>query len=297
MKARHVLLRIAVALAALALVATLGGCAHNEAQTAAQAPAQAPLQPVMVASNAPMAPAAATSGSADPNNLLEAELAQSDQTPQVTINDPIEPWNRFWFSFNHAFFHDIMKPVIDGYNWAIPTDYRISFKNFFRNLFMPGRLLGAFMAGDVKQAGIVLTRFAINTTAGVLGFGDPAEEVFGLKKQHAGPGIAMGKWGVGHGFYIVWPLLGPSSLRDTTGIVTDIYLTPIFWVDSWEAAVAIAAFGYTNQLSFSLDDYFSFTNASFDPYVAVRNAYAQYRQQLVEGKPEGTGKPRQLYQR
>ena len=95
-------------------------------------------------------------------------------------------------------------------------------------------------------------------------------------------GQTLGKWGLGPGFYIVWPVLGPSSLRDSVGKVGDYFLDPVNYVDPHTLATGLKVEEKVNSVSLRLGEYEDLKEASLDPYVAFKNAYYQYRQKLLQ---------------
>ncbi|HBO68922.1 MAG TPA: hypothetical protein DD658_01755 [Deltaproteobacteria bacterium] len=94
-------------------------------------------------------------------------------------------------------------------------------------------------------------------------------------------GQTFGKYGLGHGFYIVLPLLGPSSLRDAAGLAGDSFLDPVDYAADGEVVVGVKAFKAENELSLRIGDYEDLTKSAIDPYVAVRDAYSQHRAKQV----------------
>ena len=94
-------------------------------------------------------------------------------------------------------------------------------------------------------------------------------------------GQTFGHWGMGNGFYIVWPILGPSTLRDSIGLVGEPFLTPYYYVKPGEVYYELWTLNKTNTISFQIGDYESLKEASLDPYQAFRNAYIQYRNDQV----------------
>ena len=121
---------------------------------------------------------------------------------------------------------------------------------------------------------------------------DPSSsEQLNIPKQDADLGQTLGTYGVGQGFYLVWPVLGPSSVRDSVNIAGGYFLDPFTYLfDSypWYEWLAFRAYEEVNRTSLSIGDYESLKEAAIDPYVAVRDAYHQYRQKKVEA---GRGKP------
>jgi phospholipid-binding lipoprotein MlaA len=134
----------------------------------------------------------------------------------------------------------------------------------------------------IKKAGNELVRFAYNTTAGVGGLADVAKTDLDIKRHEEDLGQTFGHYGIGHGFYIVWPILGPSSLRDTVGMVGDWFLDPVYYVNPLEASLGITAYDTVNETSFHIGDYEDLKKSAIDPYVSLRDAYTQHRKKKVE---------------
>ncbi len=205
-----------------------------------------------------------------------------DEVDPGYIADPLEPWNRAMFHFNDKFYLWVLKPVAKGYRAVMPQFVRTGIDNFFYNLAMPVRFTGCILQGKALSAAYELTRFFLNTTVGVLGFGNPAKDDPNLNPPEEDIGQALGSYGIGNGFYIVWPFLGPSSLRDSIGAVGDYFLTPLSYLDPLEARLAVRAVKEVNWASFRIGDYEAIKDAAFAPYEAFRDAYVQYRKKKVE---------------
>jgi phospholipid-binding lipoprotein MlaA len=203
-----------------------------------------------------------------------------------SIADPLEPMNRAFYRFNDKMYVWVLDPVARGYAKVIPVGLRTGINAFFENLYSPVRMVNALLQGDIDKSGIILGRFVINTTAGVLGLADVADQEFGLKKQRADFGQTLGVWGVGNGFYLYWPLIGPSSVRDTVGYSVDGFSRPTFWlIDDWLISGELVTADNLNFLSLNPGFYDEFRKMSFDPYIATRQAYFDYRNALIrQGK-------------
>ena len=201
------------------------------------------------------------------------------------ISDPFAPTNRIMFEVNDRLYFWLLKPVTQAYA-HIPEDFRIVFSNVYDNLKAPGRMLNNLMQLRLKGAGNELLRFIINSFVGAGGMGDAARDAFGIKKQEADFDQTLGHYGIDHGFYLVWPLLGPSSLRETVGRAGDYLMYPLTYVHhedlSNTAAVGIYVHEKVNDTSFRIGDYESFKEAAIDPYIAMRDAFVQYRKKKVE---------------
>ena len=215
----------------------------------------------------------------DDFNLIEEELAKQ----VVEIADPIEPFNRLMFHVNDALYFWVFKPCAQGCKAVIPEPARVGISNFFHNLTMPIRFVNCHLQWKTEAADMELNRFLINSTAGILGFGDPAKDRYGLEPpEDEDLGQSLAKYGIGNGFYIVWPLFGPSTARDSIGTVGGLFLNPVSYVEPTEAAISISAVKVTNENSFKLGEYEAFKSSSLDPYVAMREIYIQYRNKQIK---------------
>ncbi len=271
----------------LALLAV--GCAHRSSPVS-------PLpQLVMEASNSEQIPlkspevsVAPGNESADDNGNL-ADGAEVGEEKTATIADPLEPFNRAMFHFNDKLYFWVLKPVAQGYNKVVPEAPRVGVKNFFSNLRFPIRFVSCLFQADFSCMGTELGRFAVNTIWGVGGLLDPASsKQVNIPKKKADLGQTLGVYGLAQGFYIVWPILGPNSARDSIGIVGDYFLYPVSYITPWYDWLAVSAYEEVNDTSLRIGDYESLKEAAIDPYVALRDAYVQYRQKMVEaakGKP------------
>jgi phospholipid-binding lipoprotein MlaA len=190
------------------------------------------------------------------------------------VPDPLEPFNRLTYKFNDDFYFYILKPVATGYRDIVAEPLRVSIKNFFSNLLMPIRAVNCLLQGKFDGFGTELVRFCLNTTMGVLGFGDPAKQEFGIEMRDENFDQTLGFYGLGPGVYIHWPIFGPSSIRGTAGLAGDYFLDPVYWfVEPTLSRVAIKGEDKVNAASLSIGDYEALKKAAFDPYIAIRDAY------------------------
>ncbi|MBA4373343.1 MAG: ABC transporter [Thermodesulfovibrio sp.] len=232
-----------------------------------------------------------TSGGAATKNEVKAPVDEPIDDNEMTgeegprIADPFAPTNRIMFEVNDRLYFWILKPVTQAYA-HIPEDFRVVFSNIYDNLKAPGRAINNLLQLRLKGAGNELLRFVINSFVGVGGMGDAARDAFGIKKQEADFGQTLGRYGFDHGFYLVWPVLGPSSLRDTVGRAGDHFLHPLTYVHhedlSTTASVGISVHERVNDASFRMGDYESFKEAAIDPYTAMRDAFVQHRKKKVQ---------------
>jgi phospholipid-binding lipoprotein MlaA len=224
--------------------------------------------------------ALASDKSADADfDLLEEELAEQ----MIEVADPLELLNRIMYHVNDTLYFWVLKPVTEVYINITPEPAKIGIRNFFNNLTTPIRFVNCHLQGKTTAADMELNRFLINTTVGILGFGDPAKDQHGLEPpEEEDLGQTLAKYGLDNGFYIVWPLLGPSTVRDSIGTVGGLFLNPVFYIEHTETAVSISAVNFTNKKSFYIGEYEVFKSAALDPYVAMRGAYIQYRNEQIQ---------------
>ena len=270
------------------------GCAHSPNSTASSAPPSkfSNTQAVTAAANSGQATEASPdkevkSKSAsldDKDDQYEDDYMDDDAEGEKTaIADPIEPFNRAMYHFNDKLYFWALKPVAQGYEYVVPEQARISVKNFFSNLRFPTRFVSCLLQADFSGAATEVGRFTINTVWGIGGLMDPSSgKELDLQKQDTDLGQTLGFYGVGHGFYIVWPILGPSSPRDSADIVGDYFLYPVSYLDPFYVSLGVRAYEEVNSTSLRIGDYESLKDAAIDPYVAIRDAYVQYRFKKVE---------------
>ncbi len=200
----------------------------------------------------------------------------------VRVADPLEPLNRVIFQVNDRLYFWLLKPVAQGYKFVIPTDFRLIFRNFFSNVLTPVRLVNCILQGKMKNAGTEVARFFVNSTIGILGFGDPGKQMFNMDISDEDLGQTLGRWGIGNGFYIVWPVIGSSTIRESVGFFGDLWVNPIGYLEPAAAAVGVGFYRRFNDLSFRIGEYEAIKEAALEPYSAVRNGYIQFRKTLVE---------------
>lgn len=221
----------------------------------------------------------------DEEDSLDEDLGFFDEEAEeevVQVADPLVLWNRAMFHFNDKLYFWALKPLARGYRAVIPKPARSGIRNFFHNLTMPIRMVSCLLQGKGRAASAELTRFLINSTVGVLGFGNPAKRWPELNPSEEDLGQTLATYGIGNGFYIVWPILGPSTLRDSVGMVGNWFLNPVSYVHPTETYLEVRAVETVNKTSFRIGDYESLKEAAVDPYVAFRNAYIQHRKKMVE---------------
>jgi phospholipid-binding lipoprotein MlaA len=247
---------------------TMTGCATSTRTTPPPSPARS------VDANSPGEPGF---------DVLEFDiLDQEFSNRNMLITDPIEPWNRLMFGANDKLYFWILKPAASGYKAIVPEPGRIGIRNFFHNLSTPVRFTNCLLQGKFQSAGNEVNRLVINTTIGVLGVSDPALDGGKIEPASEDTGQTLAVYGLGNGFYIVWPFFGPSTLRDSAGAAGDYVLDPIFYIKNDEPLMVVSAVKVANKTSFHIGEYESFKAASVDPYIAMRQAYLQYRLKQIQ---------------
>ena len=222
-----------------------------------------------------------------------ASIAERDEAPRLTppgepradvVWDPLEPLNTAIFSFNEVADVFIMRPVAWLYGFT-PTPIKTGVANVFDNLDHPVIFLNDLLQGDLEDAAIAAGRFAVNSTIGVLGVFDVADDWFGWPAHHADFGQTLHAYGVGAGPYLVLPLLGPSNLRDSVGTVADYLMDPFRYLlpdDVYAGRVVAAAIVTREELLQPLD---VLRSGSLDYYVSLRSVYYQNRKsKLAKGR-------------
>jgi phospholipid-binding lipoprotein MlaA len=267
-------------------LAILGGCATGSDTTALSMAdgGRSISAPLRLAQNTDSAAGEAqeewSEASEADEDWDDEEWADEDweeEEDAAVIADPLMPFNKAMFHLTDNLYYGVFQPVGATYKFLVPLPIRSGLKNFFTNLAFPVRFVNCLLQGKGEAAEREIDRFAMNTVVGVLGFGNPAKKYPELALNEEDFGQTLGVWGAGHGIYIYWPIFGPSTLRETVGLVGDIALAPTTYLLSSQASLALTAGQRVNTLSFHIGDYEALKEAAFDPYSAFRDAYLQLR--------------------
>jgi len=225
-----------------------------------------------------------------PLHLLVLLLALTLSACATTQNnhDPIEPVNRVTDSVNDAIDRVTLKPLAEGYSAAVPKPMRTAVTNFYDNATYMNTVLNGFLQGKGAQGSQDFLRFLINTIFGIGGLVDVATSM-GLERHDEDFGQTLATWGVSQGAYVVYPLLGPNSLRNTPDFITSTATNPLFWAGLVVApyvTIPITALNYVDKRAQLLEASTMRDELALDPYVFTREAWKQNREfNIHDGHP------------
>jgi phospholipid-binding lipoprotein MlaA len=205
---------------------------------------------------------------------------------QPSSKDPLESYNRTMFAINDKLDEAVIKPVAQGYKAVTPNFFRAGVTNFFNNVSDLAVFVNDFLQGKPKQGTADAGRFLMNTTVGMLGLFDVATSA-GLPKHQEDFGQTMAVWGWDSSTYVVLPLLGPSTVRDSWGLVGDTPLGLYYNLHTTNTKLAeIFAFETVNTRTNLLAASNILEAAALDRYAFLRDAYLQRRRNLIyDGNP------------
>jgi phospholipid-binding lipoprotein MlaA len=195
--------------------------------------------------------------------------------------DPWEEFNAKTFEFNRRMDKYALKPVAMGWKTVVPQPAGIMIANAFDNLTVVPRVVNNLLQGKWDGAGREVSRFLINSTAGVGGLFDPAKNVWHITKSPADFGQTLGKWGIGAGPYLVLPFMEPLTVRDGIGKVVDRTIDPLTYVVPLIPALSLMAGNRVNERALNYELFAAFDDDVIDAYSAVRNGYLRLRERRV----------------
>ncbi len=210
----------------------------------------------------------------------------STRAPADADADALKSYNRAMFAFNDALDKAVFKPTAKVYQRVVPDPVISGIGNFFSNLNDVVVLLNDLLQFKLHQAAMDSGRLVANSTFGIAGLFDVASRME-LPKNREDFGQTLGYWGFGEGHYLVLPLLGPSTVRDSFGVVGDLFANPINWLtDSSAVAGGLWGLDLINRRSGLLRIERALGEDQIDPYTFQRSAYLQMRRNLVyDGAP------------
>jgi phospholipid-binding lipoprotein MlaA len=232
-------------------------------------------------------PDAQQSNTSDHQAIDEFEDEFSAQESNDTI-DPLSGYNRLMTSFNDTFFTYLLNPVSEAYAYIIPQPIRLGISNAIDNIQFPIRFANNLLQGKFQNSSDELGRFLINSTVGLGGLIDVASNYMTtpIPEHDEDFGQTLGYYGVGSGFHVVLPFIGPSNIRDIAGITADAYLSPLVNVRGLEnykipknlgQSIGIYAIYMINKTSLHLGEYENLKKDAVDLYPFFRDVYEQKR--------------------
>ena len=224
-----------------------------------------------------------TTQNTEPPMRKYEELVDQSKSHPIDVYDPLEGFNRGVYRFNYYFDKFIFLPIVKTYEFILPGFVQQSVSNFIDNIYEFNNFTNNLLQLKFKESGITLARFVMNSTIGLGGLFDPATN-FELYRQKEDFGQTLGHYGVGNGPYLVLPVLGPSNLRDTTGIVADAYAFgaygPPAWVDDEDATLVfnvVTAIDKRHRVPFRYYE----TGTPFE-YEMIRMLYTSQREIVIQ---------------
>jgi len=215
---------------------------------------------------------------------------------QNATSECFEGFSRAMFSLNHGLDKAVFKPVAKGYR-TLPPSIRKGTGNVVDNLRSLLTVTNNILQGNLNEAGNTAGRFVINTTVGILGIFDPASNVFGLKENVKEDfGQTIGKWGTQSGCYFVLPILGPTTVRDSVGLVGNVFLDPVYQIthntEIDNGVIGNATYsehnyyyyrgtGVVDFRSKNIESFDSLEKNAIDLYATVKSLYLQERNKKI----------------
>lgn len=208
---------------------------------------------------------------------------ESDKEGRITANvvayrayrDPLIGLNRGIFALNDFTYRYLLIPVSRGYTRITPDRLERGIDNFFYNIKTPIYAVSHLLQLKIRPMGTNLARFGINSTAGLLGFLDPAGAWLDMKRTEAHLEDSFSHYGLGYGIYLVLPILGPADVRNSISTAGEYFLNPVIYLTANPATTAIQGFDYLQEFAPQVDRYETLRRESEDPYIFFRNMYLQ----------------------
>ncbi len=216
------------------------------------------------------------------------------------VFDPLSGYNGVMTEFNDGFYVYFVDPVARGYRWVLPDGARRGVNRFFHNLFFPIRFVNNVLQLKVKNAGEEFLRFVLNSTIGIFGIWDPAKEWFDLEAHEEDFGQTLGYYGVGGGFHVVLPFLGPSNVRDMFSLYPDMQMDPVYYVENRPynllqnegeylgysrkalQSAQLTVLKTINRESLRIGQYSNLKKDAIELYPFLRDVYEQNRSKLIK---------------
>jgi len=241
----------------------------------------------------PAAVQAATDGAESDTGGVQ--VAQTPLTPPTPPTPPTEvfpgddedsdPWERFnekVFEFNRQADRFVLKPVAKAYSFLVPEPFQVMIGNGFDNISFVPRFVNSLLQGKFGGATRELSRFLINSTAGIGGLFDAAK-YWGIEKSREDFGQTLGVWGVSPGPYLIVPFMEPMTVRDGIGRGVDSFMNPLsYFIPFLWTGVSLRLGEIVNDRALNLELFQGFEESVVDLYSAVRHGYLRRREQLIK---------------
>lgn len=222
----------------------------------------------------------------DPSMSMFDEFKEDCQEVSSEKCPTIEPYNRWMTKTNDKFYVHIMQPVSDGYVSITHENFRDGVSNFFYNLAFPLRFINNVLQFKLLDATEEAAIFVVNTTVGILGIFQPAQNYFNLENHKEDFGQTLGVYGFGSGCHVVLPFFGPSNVRDIVGLAAGTQVDPLN--SKYEIAngdyetLGYKVYDKLNNSDKTLDQYNNLKSNAIDLYPYLRDSYEQYRKKQIE---------------
>lgn len=199
--------------------------------------------------------------------------------------DPMEGWNRGVFRFNEAVDEALVKPVATTYRQVLPEPVRLGVGNFLGNLGDVWSTVNLVLQAKPREALEMGMRIGTNTLFGVAGLFDPATDL-GLERQSEDLGQTLGRWGMSPGPFVMLPLLGPSTMRDSLALSVDTLAGPSAFVGGQKDKFALTGLQVINTRANLLGATRTLDGIALDKYILLRDAtFARRRNLVYDGDP------------
>ena len=219
--------------------------------------------------------------------IAGALMLSGSALAQQPVNDPYEGFNRAMFAVNEGLDTVAIKPIAQAYDFVTPLPVRAGVGDFFGNILDVRNVLNNTLQGKLSDAGVDLGRLLINSTIGIFGLFDVASEL-GLQRHDEDFGQTLAVWGWEDSSFLFWPLVGPRTVRDTGGLIVDIYTDPTWYKINKSVAArnSLVALRFIDVRASLLPSDKVVDEAALDKYAYVRDAYLQRRRnQIFDGSP------------
>lgn len=215
--------------------------------------------------------------------LVQQDRNALDADAEFEPYDPWEPFNEKMFEFNRQLDRFVLKPVANVYRHVMPEAVQVMIANGFDNIQFVPRMVNSLLQGKWGGAGRELSRFLINSTAGIGGLFDPAGDYWGIDKSREDFGQTLGVWGSGPGPYLILPLMEPLTVRDGIGKFVDSFMDPLSYVlPFFWTRLGMKAGETVNDRALNYELFQDLEESVLDLYSAVRHGFLQRRQRLIE---------------